>query len=134
MAADHLGLSCFARHERPQCVERCQSDQRGAKNTQADEDEILGVVPRIRKTATVAHTSAPSVKNCHGRSESDVGCVGDKGLVEVFELPVEPCLQSRVSGRSGARSASTGSCSSPDRCDHFLMANTPPMAPNPAIA
>ena len=46
------------------------------------------LVPRMMNTAAVAHTSAPSVKNCHGRSESDVGCVEGKGLVEVFELPV----------------------------------------------
>ena len=58
------------------------------------------LVPRMMKTAAVAHTSAPSVKNCHGRKESDVGCVGGKGLIEVFELAVEPRLQCRVFGEA----------------------------------
>ena len=61
------------------------------------------LVPRIMKTATVAHTSAPSVKNCHGRMESDVGWVGGKGLIEVFELSVQPLLHGSVLGRCRGR-------------------------------
>ena len=56
------------------------------------------LVPRMMKTAAVAQTSAPSVKNCHGRRESDVGCVGGKGLIEVFELAIEARLQRGVFG------------------------------------
>ena len=56
------------------------------------------LVPRMMKTAAVAQTSAPSVKNCHGRRESDVGCVGAKGLIEVFELAIEARLQGGVFG------------------------------------
>src|SRR5918994_2583917 len=61
------------------------------------------LVPRMMNTAAVAHTSAPSVKNCHGRKESDAGCVGGKGLIEVFELAIEPSVQSRVLGRNRGR-------------------------------
>jgi hypothetical protein len=50
----------------------------------------------MTNTAAVAQTSAPSVKNCHGRRES--GCVEAKGLVEVVELAIEARLQRRVFG------------------------------------
>ena len=71
-----------------------------AKIARQTKIRFSALVPRIMNTATVAHTSAPSVKNCHGRRESDVGCVGGKGLIEVFELAVEARLQCGVFGGS----------------------------------
>src|SRR5688572_8010405 len=70
-----------------------------AKIARQTKMRFSALVPRMIKTAAVAHTSAPSVKNCHGRKESDVGCVGGKGLVEGFELAVETRLHVCVFGR-----------------------------------
>ena len=88
------------------------------------------LVPRITKTAAVAHTSAPSMKNCHGRSESDVGCVGDKGLVEVFELTVEPRLQCGVVGVMAHRSQLRGRRRA---ARPLRTTNTPATAPKPPM-
>jgi hypothetical protein len=38
------------------------------------------------------------VKNCHGRSASGGDEVGDKGLIEIFELAIETGFQSWVLG------------------------------------
>src|SRR5918994_7303407 len=74
-----------------------------AKIARQTKIRFSALVPRMMNTAAVAHTSAPSVKNCHGRKESDVGCVGGKGLIEVFELAIEPRVQRRVLGRNRRR-------------------------------
>src|SRR5215203_265227 len=71
-----------------------------AKIARQTKIRFSALVPRMMKTAAVAHTSAPSVKNCHGRMESCAGWVEAKGLIEAFELAVEPFLQRGVIGRN----------------------------------
>ena len=71
------------------------------------------------------------MKNCHGRSESGVGCVGDKGLVEVFELAVEPGLQRGVADRCGDRQTRLFTLRV---ATIFLIANTRATAPNQGMA